>query len=386
MRILINAVSAHMGGSITWLQNLLPILQTLAPEDTFYVYIPKTTLYRLDSYKNILLIPYPFSSTSGYQRFYFDQICIPKIIKQNQIDILFSTSGFGSFQVPCKQAILIRNTIYYDRLFHRIKKGLGYNLIDNTLRRWHSVLSMKRSGAILFPSDAIRNSVSQYINFNGNLIKTIHYGKAIQEPEMNLPIKEQKRQQLKAWQDEGNKILLNISTYAIHKNLETAIEALRILHGRKIKVKLITTTSREMTSDKQEYDRLVEKSREYGLTQHWVELGYVPNNHLGWLYQQADLYIFPSFTESFGHSMVEAMDAGLPVIASDTDVNREICRDAGTYFETFNPSSCALAIEKLLNNRTEYTEKILASQQRAQHFSWQKYGVQLLNMFRSLTT
>src|SRR5207249_11029764 len=42
-------------------------------------------------------------------------------------------------------------------------------------------------------------------------------------------------------------------------------------------------------------------------------------------YRHADILVFPSLVESFGYPMVEAMAAGLPIVASDTATNREIC-------------------------------------------------------------
>ena len=44
----------------------------------------------------------------------------------------------------------------------------------------------------------------------------------------------------------------------------------------------------------------------------------------------ADVFAFPSKYEAFGLSVVEAMDAGLPVVASDIEVFREIIGEAGS--------------------------------------------------------
>src|SRR5690606_7239692 len=124
---------------------------------------------------------------------------------------------------------------------------------------------------------------------------------------------------------ENHRVLLNVSTFSVQKNLETLIEALARLRERGLDVVLLTTTSRDKTTDTAEYDALVRRAEELGVRQNWVELGYVPYHELGHLYELADLYVFPSFTESFGHSLVEAMACGLPVVASGMPVNREVC-------------------------------------------------------------
>ena len=43
----------------------------------------------------------------------------------------------------------------------------------------------------------------------------------------------------------------------------------------------------------------------------------------------ADAFIFPSYTEGFSNALLEAMYSGLPVIASDVGANRDMIEDKG---------------------------------------------------------
>ena len=47
MRILINAASAHMGGAVTYLRNVLHWLPVIAPEHHVVVYVPEATATRM---------------------------------------------------------------------------------------------------------------------------------------------------------------------------------------------------------------------------------------------------------------------------------------------------------------------------------------------------
>ena len=62
-----------------------------------------------------------------------------------------------------------------------------------------------------------------------------------------------------------------------------------------------------------------------GVSSMVVELGVVPYRQLHQLYARADVYVTPAYTETFAHPLVEAMASGLPVVASDLPVHREIC-------------------------------------------------------------
>lgn len=384
MRILINAVSAHMGGSITYLQNLLPVLNQIAPQDRFYVFVPQATRSHLQEFSNIQLCKYPYQSTAGIRRLFFDQWMIPQILHQGNIDILFSSTGFGSFVVPSKQVLLVRNMAYFDTQFQKLARELGHSLKTNTLRRWHAILSMIRSNFIIFPTKAMQDAVNRYISLGDSKVKSLHYGYKRKSKSVTNPLLNAQLQAIDQWKRAGYWILLNISTYAIHKNFETIFEALSQLARQNLKVKLVTTTSREKTSDKTEYDQLKYKASALNVQQDWLELGYIPNSILHPLYEIADLYLFPSITESFGHSLVEAMAAGLPVIASDTAVNKEVCGDAGTYFAPFDFKECADIIQNLLSNNSEYDKKIKQSELRATHFSWHNYGRELMEIFYTI--
>jgi len=384
MKVLINAASAHMGGSVTHLQSILKWLPKKMPLGQAVVYVPEITVDVLPTGEGIDVRPYPYASTQGLQRLYFDQVEIPRLAWREEIDVLFSATGFGTLWSPVPQVLLVRNMKYFDPQFQAKYRSLGRSFTRTRLRRWHSLLSIWAAEAVLFPTRAIKETVGTHISLAGTATHALHYGydrahfAASGQDEDGMP--EVLRQHV------GRKgpLLLNVSTYAVHKNLETLIEALPHLLNRHPDLTLVTTTSRKQTSDKEEYDALSERAKELGVAEAWTELGYVSHDELPSVYRSADAYVFPSFTESFGHSMVEAMASGLPVIAANTEVNREVCAGAASYFDPFDPADCAKTIRGVLENRDQRTEMTQASVRRAEEFSWEKYTKQLANVFSEI--
>lgn len=84
------------------------------------------------------------------------------------------------------------------------------------------------------------------------------------------------------------------------------------------------------------------------------------------IYKNADIFTLASKSyESFGIVLVEAMASGLPVVATDDPIRREIVGDAGLFVDPTNTDEYAKTIEKALNiNWKDLPRK------QAEKFSW----------------
>lgn len=373
-----------MGGSVTYLKNVLCWLPEVAPDDEFIVCLPESTRREIaveivDS--GIQFVDYPYANTNGLARLFHDQVDIPRQIIKQGIDVLFSSTGFGTFYTSCPEVLLVRNPVYFNRTFQAKYRELERDLTRIIVRRWYSILSIWQADRVIFPTRAMQDMVESFITLDRASARALHYGfdkNTFQADNGRSPSWLATLDEIKK---EGHPLLLNVSTYAVHKNFETLVEALPHLRAQGYNVKLITTTSRERTTDTGEYDALKRKAKRLGVDDMWIELGYVSYHNLRDLYARADVYVFPSFTESFGHTMVEAMASGLPIVAAGEAVNREVCDKAGIYFPTFDAEQCAHAVAEVLSDRAVRNSLVHHAQERASRFSWREYTRELVNIF-----
>src|SRR5208282_4125976 len=62
-------------------------------------------------------------------------------------------------------------------------------------------------------------------------------------------------------------------------------------------------------------------------------LGFVPTADMPALYSGAKVFVFPSLVETFGKPLVEAMQCGVPVVASNASCIPEVLDGAGLLFD-----------------------------------------------------
>jgi glycosyltransferase involved in cell wall biosynthesis len=104
----------------------------------------------------------------------------------------------------------------------------------------------------------------------------------------------------------------------------------------------------------------VQEIANLGIEDKVVFLDYIPFEDLPGLYQNAHLFVFPSFFEGFGLPIVEAMFSGVPVITSEGSCFPESGGPNSIYVNPHKPEKLCEAIKNVLNNpvlREEMIEK-----------------------------
>jgi glycosyltransferase involved in cell wall biosynthesis len=79
-------------------------------------------------------------------------------------------------------------------------------------------------------------------------------------------------------------------------------------------------------------------------------LNRVADTELEYCYRMARCLLLPSFVEGFGLPLVEAMQRGIPAMASDIPVFREVGGDYIAYFDPFNPDTLSALVRQYEKN------------------------------------
>lgn len=119
--------------------------------------------------------------------------------------------------------------------------------------------------------------------------------------------------------------------------------------------------------------KLEEVSEENGLGDRVSFLGEIDNDLILPYLKRSDIFIRPSVSEGFGNSFIEAMAAGLPVIATPVGGIVDFLEDAktGLFCQVNNPESIAKKVLDLINNQGLREDIIVnASEMVRSQYDW----------------
>jgi alpha-1,3-rhamnosyl/mannosyltransferase len=98
--------------------------------------------------------------------------------------------------------------------------------------------------------------------------------------------------------------------------------------------------------------------------------GYVMPGERESLFKSAQALVLPSFDEGFGIPALEAMAAGVPVVASNRGALPEVVGDAGLLVNPDEPESMTAAMERLLADPALRATCAARGLERARQFTW----------------
>lgn len=109
--------------------------------------------------------------------------------------------------------------------------------------------------------------------------------------------------------------------------------------------------------------------------------GYVEESYLKRLYQDASVFVYPSFYEGFGFPIIEAFSAGVPVVTSKTSSCGEIAKSCALLIDPEDFRKIADAILKLINDENLKRSLVEKGLNRAEEFTWAKTAEGFVRLF-----
>ena len=384
MKVLVNAVSAKLGGAATYVRNLAAALEAHAgPEDRFvFVVPPERATEMAPAAAPVRIVESRAASGSYARRWWWEQVTLRRLVAQERPDVLFSSANFAMMACPCPQALLVRIPIYFSREYCEqvLPSKTAAFRAETALRRWLVCRSVASADCVVTPSAAMRDDLRRFARIADDRLRVIPYGVPGQRLVPPEPRDRPVGQPLRA---------LWVSHYADHKDLATLFRAVALLResGREPVELWLTLDPPAAGAQRGQHTEMPSAQRDMlaKLNGSVRFLGVLRYEQIWDAYRQADIFVFPSLCESFGHPLVEAMAAGLPVIASDIPVHREICGDSAQYFPVGDAHALAARLERLSADAALRAKMTREGAFRVKSFLWEDHVSRLLALLRELS-
>lgn len=323
------------------------------------------------------------SLPSGLSRFNFfrDYIFLSGELKKLNPDVIHFTSPmeldshYDIHQLNSISVVTFHDLIpyiYRDSIFTG-KRKLLFLLYRNLLQ------TLKKSGCVIFVSEHSRRDVLELLNIPSGKTAVIHSGfgdssdkdtdnekSGIGNP-ANLPCNLNPR--------EYGIFVGDISPY---KNPDVVVKALPEIKKRiGIEVHFVIA-GKVNPSDKERIERLADDA---GCSPFLHFTGFLSNEDLSRLYENARCVVFPSRYEGFGFPGLEAMKAGVPLIASNATAIPEVVGDGGILLPPDDVDQWAEEIGRVFTDDSYCSELIEKGKLRLQNFSWEKTAEETLRVY-----
>lgn len=368
MKIAFNALASTSGGGYTYLKQLLRHLLLINSKYNYLIFAQNRWDDEQDIFSTgrVEFISIPEISLS--RRIFYEQVLLPKVIRQNKVDVLFSPAEVATLAAGIRQVLGIQNSNVYE------DPGIAWPVREQARLfglKWLARVSARVVDHIVFVSKTAQRRILKSLRCPNKQSSVVYHG-----------IEVERFLDSKGTLNSRKKSILCVAAIERHKNLENLIKAYALL-DKPIRRDHPLTIVGDI-SDLAYFRVLQRLARDLGVTGRVHFIGGVAFNKIHEYYHRARVFILPSLLETFGMPLIEAMAAGIPVVASDISCLPEICGEAALYFNPMSPSEMAAKITRLLEDENLYEMMRQHGIRRSLDFSWEKTAQQMLDIFESV--
>ena len=260
---------------------------------------------------------------------------LPKILRNHDISAILAFGNFLSFSSKAKKIVLLHHPYLVDENLYQLL-GPVPKFIEK-LKRLLFSKTVRNVDLIVVQSKYMQNCFeAKYPNERHKTI-IIPNPLSIALSSLEKPVFQASKAHNKIFK------MLYVSRFYPHKNHHFILEVSKILNYKGFEHEFILTIDKNLPGA----DEFLATANAYGTI---VNIGELPQQQLSDYYQQADLFIFPSKSETFGNPIIEAMFFSCPLLLPDLGYSRALAETVAKFYDSSSASACADAIVQIATN------------------------------------
>lgn len=286
----------------------------------------------------------------------WEQISLPHYLKGIGNPLLISFTGCGPLMY--KNQIMTIHDVSHERYPEWFSK--------NYYRFYHYMMPRigRKAHAILTVSEFSKKEIVETLNLDAEKIHVIHsnvpfHNKPSEDEILNFKC-----------DSKVERYILAVSSMDPRKNFERLVNAFQKIEDKSVKLYIIGMSFKAFNTP--DLQKLIGDN---------IYLpGYISDDALQNMYQNALLSVYPSLYEGFGLPPLESMTYGCPAINSDIPALREVSEDAALYVDPYDEEDITIKINQLLCDENLRKDLQLKGLEQIKKYSWEKSAMQVYEL------
>lgn len=240
----------------------------------------------------------------------------------------------------------------------------SYSFASRAYLDWATKFAVKRAAKIITPSQATKDDLIKFYKAKPDKVKVIPLG-------FEASTHAKSANELKKFNLNAKKYFLFLGRIEYKKNTDTLIKAFKEFAKGNDEIKLVLAGFPGYGGEE------ILSNIPSDLKDRIVLTGYVKSEEKTALLKNTLCFIFPSRFEGFGIPLLEAMDAGVPIIASDIPSSKEVAGKAALFFPKEDKKALATLMKKVADSPEKLTDN---HKNTLEKYSWKKCAERIYSL------
>ena len=314
-------------------------------------------------------IGFPWSNESPPKRTLSEHLYAPVRLPLSKIDV------FSTLMAP-----LVRSApslVVHFKTLHAYTTPQAIRPTVRAYRRMNYPRTARVADAIIINSESLRREVLHYLDVDPAKLHLIP--EAVDHEVFRPGDRDEAWHHVTTRYGVSRPFVLFVSSLWPYKNCEGLLRAFAAARSDLGDHQLVVVGPGRDTQYVGELRALADR---LGIADDVVWVGGVPLQDTVDFYRCADVFVYPSFNETFGLPILEAMATGCPVVTSDTSAMPETAGGCALLADPQDPASIADAIVKACG--PELDRLRAEGPQRAAEFTWSATAERTLAVYREV--
>jgi glycosyltransferase involved in cell wall biosynthesis len=373
MRVAINLLTDDPGNPSGahwfWTRVIPEMASRLDPSEELRLLVsPKSRKMHADYGENVSYITYPWSNERRKLRTLSEHLYSPLRLPLGGIDV-FSTLMTPVLNISWSNVVHIKT-------MHAFTQPESVAPLTRAYRLFSYPRTVRVAEAIIINSHSLRDEINKHLDVDPAKLKLIP--EAVDHDLFKPGAADEARAHVKSY-GVTKPFVLFVSSLWPYKNCDGLLRAWASARAALGDKQLVIIGAGR---DEKYSASLPALAAELGIAEDVLFVGGIPLVDTVPFYRAADVFVYPSFNETFGLPILESMACGCPVVTSDVTAMPETAGGAAMLSDPNDPASIAKAIIEAAGPARD--RLIGQGLRRAGEFTWAATAAKTLDVYREV--